>query len=183
MKINPLKKCGIYKITNLLTDQFYIGKSKNIQTRWYQHKTEAKKNNYNLLYSDMNTFGIENFKIEVIEECKESELNQREHYYIYTLDPFYNNTSGLDYSISNHKLTKNEILNIQGDLIKGINKKELSEKFNVSINTINNINSGRSWHNNSFNYPLFNTLNNYPEGFLDYLNRIHKNFEIDDFYF
>jgi len=29
--------CGIYKITNLLTNECYIGQSVNISDRWKQH--------------------------------------------------------------------------------------------------------------------------------------------------
>ena len=32
------KVSGIYKITNTITGEFYIGSSKNIRQRWYTHK-------------------------------------------------------------------------------------------------------------------------------------------------
>ena len=173
------KICGIYKIINLKTDQFYIGKSTNIKQRWYQHRHESK-NNQHYLYQDMRLFGLENFKLEIVEECKKEELSKKEHFYIYTLDPYYNNTDGLDYAIANHKLSKKDVLKIQELLIKGHNKKEIAYFYNVSLSTINNINLGKSWHNSSFIYPLYNTEDKYPKEFFDYLKRIHHNYDIND---
>ncbi len=178
--MSDLSKCGIYKITNLTNDHFYIGKSKNIQQRWYQHKTAYKKILYNPLYTDMQNYGIENFKIEVIEECKEEDLSNREHYYIYTLNPYYNKTSGLDYSIANHKLSDIEVIRIQVALINGEKVKDLASEYMTTINTISNINTGKSWHNSSLIYPLKNTLNKYPEGFTDYLIRVHHAYILDE---
>lgn len=174
-----LNVSGIYKIINLINNHFYIGKSKNIQQRWYQHKTAYKKILYNSLYDDMKRYGIENFKIEVIEECKEEDLSQREHYYIYTLNPYYNETSGLDYSIANRKLDEIQVIRIQVALIKGEKVKDLASEYMVSVNTISNINTGKSWHNSSFVYPLKNTEKNYPNGFLDYLIRVHHAYDLD----
>ena len=174
-----LKVCGIYKITNLINNCFYIGKSKNIQQRWYQHKTSYKKDIYHPLYIDMRTYGIENFTIEVIEKCTEDELTEKEHFYIYTLNPYYNSTNGLDYAVSNSKLDNVDIIRIQVALIRGEKVKDLANEYMVSVNTISNINTGKSWHNSSFIYPLKNTLQNYPDGFLDYIIRIHHAYQIE----
>lgn len=80
---------GIYKITNTITGQFYIGKSVDINRRWIEHKT-PKANGNDSLHSDMQKYGLENFKFEIIEECEEKLLLKRELHYIKTLKPFYN---------------------------------------------------------------------------------------------
>lgn len=36
--ISKDKISGVYKITNKITGDFYIGSSKNIKRRWYSHK-------------------------------------------------------------------------------------------------------------------------------------------------
>ena len=36
-------KIGIYKITNLKNGKFYIGSSKNIDRRWWEHINELPK--------------------------------------------------------------------------------------------------------------------------------------------
>lgn len=77
--------CGIYKITNLETKQCYIGQSVNIAERWKQHckcGCDISAPPTNRLYQDMIKTGIWNFSFELMEECKSSELNQKEAFWI-----------------------------------------------------------------------------------------------------
>ena len=67
-------KMGIYVITNIKNDKKYVGQSINIQRRWYEHRNKAmhpkKPDEYNkLLYQDMRKDGLENFYIDILEEC------------------------------------------------------------------------------------------------------------------
>ena len=77
--------CGIYKITNLITQQYYIGQSVDIATRW---KTHCKcglgidASATNKLYNSMQESGLHNFTFEVMEECKRDELNEKERFWI-----------------------------------------------------------------------------------------------------
>ena len=80
---------GIYKITNKITNQIYIGQSTNINQRWMEHKCPKPKHNLKL-HEDIRKYGINNFVFELIEECKKSELSKRELFYIKSLKPFYN---------------------------------------------------------------------------------------------
>ena len=95
-----MKICGIYKITNTTTGDFYIGSSKNIKERWRTHKCKYiwKKCPNNQMYIDMRKYGIENFVFEVIAEVEESFLKETEQQFIETLKPTYNsnNAKGLD---------------------------------------------------------------------------------------
>ena len=67
-------KTGVYKITNLVNGKVYIGASKNIEKRWWGHKrcTDSP------IHSDLETFGLDNFKFEVLLECPEDMLCQWE---------------------------------------------------------------------------------------------------------
>ncbi len=71
--------CGIYKIENLLNHKCYIGQSINIEHRFSKHKS-AKDNFY--IHRAIQKYGKENFSFEIIEECSEKELNNRENYWI-----------------------------------------------------------------------------------------------------
>lgn len=75
---------GIYKITNLLDSKVYIGQARNIKERWQCHLNNLTNNRHcnNHLQNAWNKYGAENFKFEIIEECEESELNEREIYWI-----------------------------------------------------------------------------------------------------
>ena len=79
---------GIYKITNTLTNEFYIGKSNNIERRFMEHNTP--KNKKYLIDIDIKKYGKENFKYEVIIECSIEELDTLEKRYIEELKPKYN---------------------------------------------------------------------------------------------
>lgn len=85
------KISGVYKITNKLTGDFYIGSSKNIMRRWIDHRNTAewKRQPNSRLYKDIAEFGRDNFTIEVIEQT--TDLRAREQYYIEQLKPSYNN--------------------------------------------------------------------------------------------
>lgn len=79
-------KCGIYLIKNNINNKCYIGQSINIMRRWWEHKARAfncNNNCYNKpLYNAIRKYGIENFSIEILEECSEEQLNEKEYYYI-----------------------------------------------------------------------------------------------------
>ena len=95
---------GIYKITNTVTGQFYIGKSVDIKRRWTEHKTPKASGN-DSLHSDMRKYGIDNFKFEVIEECDKEKLLERELHYIKTLKPFYNTVGKKVSPETRHKIS------------------------------------------------------------------------------
>lgn len=85
----------VYKITNVLTNDVYVGKTiLNLQERFSQHKHRSISGN-TYLYRAMRKYGIDNFCISEIESNVE-DLNEREKYWIATINPKYNMTSGGD---------------------------------------------------------------------------------------
>ena len=76
---------GIYKITNQLTNECYIGQSVDVDKRWKEHikcglgiDTPVG----NKLYKAMAEYGIENFTFELIEKCSKEDLDIKEKYFI-----------------------------------------------------------------------------------------------------
>ena len=67
-------KTGVYKITNLVNGKVYIGASKRIENRWSQHRSCINSP----IHSDLEAYGLENFKFEVLLECPEDMLCQWE---------------------------------------------------------------------------------------------------------
>lgn len=94
------KICGIYKITNLKTQQCYIGQSVDVAQRWKDHVKcglGIDASTTNKLYNAMQNDGAWSFTFELIEECKREDLNKKEAYWIqmYQSDKFgYNSTKG-----------------------------------------------------------------------------------------
>ena len=88
--------CGIYKITNLITEQCYIGQSVNIQQRMKQHckcGLGIEASSTNKLYNSMQKDGVWNFSFELLEECPRELLNQKETFWI---DTYSSNIYGLN---------------------------------------------------------------------------------------
>ena len=87
---------GVYAICNTATDDFYIGKSKDIAARWKGHTSQLSRGIHpNLqMQNDWNQYGDETFTLEIIEEVEISDLHRtlamREVYWIRNLNPTYN---------------------------------------------------------------------------------------------
>lgn len=139
---------GIYKITNRINGKVYIGQSVNIQQRWYQHKSSFKNGN-TLLYQAIRKYGLENFCFEIIEECPQEKLNEKEIYWIDYYNSFnyengYNMTPGGSEPIS---VNPKEIYNLwdQGYSVGQIYN-NLKDK--MSYGTIKNyLHSYSNWNN------------------------------------
>jgi group I intron endonuclease len=87
-----LKKCGIYCITNTITNKCYIGSSKNIYYRLKRHYSNLERQNHQNPYL-LNSYikhGKNAFTVKILEETSFELLAQKEQYYIDTLKPKYN---------------------------------------------------------------------------------------------
>jgi len=71
---------GIYKIVNP-KGKIYIGQSINIERRFKEYK-KLLCNQSTKLYYSLQKYGVENHTFEIIEKCSQSQLNQKEEYYI-----------------------------------------------------------------------------------------------------
>ena len=96
-----MKISGIYKITNTVTGDFYIGSSKNVKRRWNEHKCQSAWNKQpnNQMYLDMRKYGVDKFEFQILEEVEIDKLKEKEQYFIETLKPTYNNinANGFDF--------------------------------------------------------------------------------------
>ena len=92
----------IYKITNIINNKSYIGKTvETVEERFKRHCKDYKKSQvaHRPLYSAIKKYGINNFKVEELEECSIELLNEREKYWIKYYDSYgkgYNATRGGD---------------------------------------------------------------------------------------
>ena len=146
---------GIYKITNKINNKVYIGQSVDIERRWRQHKNSSL--DYPL-YQAFRKYGIDNFQFEILEECKRSELNDKEIYYI----KLYNScVDGYNQTLENgcygHPIvfTIDSLEELFDALLNSdIQKEELASLYECSERTIRDINRGISWHRDDINYPI-----------------------------
>ena len=95
-----MKTNAVYKITNTVTCDFYIGSSKDVKQRWRAHKKPSvwKKCPNNPMYLDMQNYGTDKFEFEILAEVEPEKLKETEQKFIETLKPTYNdrNANGLN---------------------------------------------------------------------------------------
>lgn len=85
---------GIYKITNIINGNFYIGSTATLgfDKRWKSHINLLRINkhkNPHLQYA-WNKYGEKQFLFEIIEKCNKADCIIREQHFIDTLHPKYN---------------------------------------------------------------------------------------------
>jgi rubrerythrin len=89
----------VYKITNLINNKVYIGQTVRTFNLRYRGRgvgaervlnmlsADSSKHINEHLYNSMMKYGVENFKVEIICKCKDTdELNEKEKYYIELYD-------------------------------------------------------------------------------------------------
>lgn len=157
--------CGIYKFENKINHHIYIGQSINIGQRYKDHLNRSQNNfssnnEYNsALHRAIRKYGIENFSFDIIEECKQSFLNEREIFWISYYDSYnngYNETLGGDTPAEKCcKLTFDIVENIKNDLINtDLSYDILHKKYQISTGRISEINTGKIWLDEKLDYPL-----------------------------
>ena len=99
------KISGIYKITNTITGDFYIGSSKNVKHRWRDHKRPSmrKKHPNNQMYLDMQKYGLDKFDFEILAEVEEDKLKEVEQQFIEALHPTYNSNRAKGHDSKRYK--------------------------------------------------------------------------------
>lgn len=156
---------GIYKVTNQINGKIYVGQSVDIEARFRRHKSgpfnEKDTSFHSHFYSAIRKYGLQNFVFEIVEECAQKDLDEREQYWIAHWDSYnpakgYNETKG---GAGSHglrtKLTGQEVKEIQ-HLLKNttLSQSDIGNKFGVSQRLISGINSGDSWHDDLIVYPI-----------------------------
>lgn len=85
-KINKIS--GVYCFKNKINSKKYIGQSCDINRRYKRHLRELRedKSPNKILQMAWNKYGEENFEFKIIEECEEKDLDEKEIYWIKTLE-------------------------------------------------------------------------------------------------
>lgn len=143
----------IYKITCLITNKVYIGKTtkNNVKERWYEHVTNAlTKNLQTHLCNAIRLYGDNQFLIEAIDYAdNEEELNKKEKYWIKYYNSVlegYNETEGGEGGNTYQYKTEEEMKVIKDKIrqskLKGLNPHARKVKCK-------NVNTNEEYHFNS----------------------------------
>jgi group I intron endonuclease len=102
------QKSGIYRIRCNRTGKFYVGSSKQIYVRWYEHRRSLRRGASGCvrLQRAWNKHGEECFQFSILEECSVDELEAREQFYVSTLKPDYNIIVDISRRLSPETLAK-----------------------------------------------------------------------------
>ena len=132
---------GIYKFTNKVTKQVYIGQSKHIETRWTQHLRAIDSVKF---HESLRQYGIKNFMFEVLEEnpnFSDSDLDRLEKQYIKDYDSYnngLNSTSGNGSLHAKKTPCKSRMLLVRGTINSALYRKYLTGYTNKNILIIGN---------------------------------------------
>lgn len=154
----------IYKITNKINQQSYIGKTiRTLEIRLKEHKRDCQAylDNNIPLYNAIQKYGWDNFIIEILEKDIPNEnINMKEKEYIKLYNTYYqgyNATPGGDGGRTSSSLTLdqvNYIIDILLDKNSLLSFNQIGEEFNVDPSVISNINNGKAWSSDLYKYPL-----------------------------
>ena len=132
---------GIYKIENKVNGKVYIGQSIDIEKRWKEHisclNNRTHHNDY--FQKSWNKYGADNFTFSIIEECKLSELDKKEIYWInyyesYIRDNGYNLTLGGEGNKQISEQMINEMCNLYDN--EGYTTSDIAEHFGIYRKTV-----------------------------------------------
>ena len=99
------KISAVYKITNTITGDFYIGSSKNVKKRWREHKCQSVWDRCpnNPMYLDMEKYGTDKFEFQILAEVEIEQLKETEQQFIEKLQPTYNSCNANGLNIERYK--------------------------------------------------------------------------------
>ena len=125
------KICGVYKITNTVTNDFYIGSSKDVKHRWANHKCPSswKNNPNNPMYQDMQKYGLDKFEFQILEQVETEQLKEAEQKFIEMLQPTYNNINANGFDVERRKKYQKEY---QKEYKKSDKRKKYNKEYKKS---------------------------------------------------
>ena len=153
---------GVYIIINNINQKCYIGKSEDINTRWYNHIYELNHGTHpnTHLQNAWNLYGEDSFTFKVLCECKtEDDINALEIKYIKEYDSCnpdigYNIALGgqggrmsettkqkisVSHRFINSNLTYEDVRRIKTLLYCDIDRDEILKEFNIGRKVLQNI--------------------------------------------
>ena len=134
------KISAVYKIVNEVTGDSYIGSSKDVKERWAKHKCLStwKEHPNNPMYQDMQKYGADKFRFQILCPVMEEYLAQVEQECIDMLKPTYNNYNAKGTNVERRKeLKKRHSQTEKGkESHRKANKKYLSQLCNYNGETL-----------------------------------------------
>lgn len=146
---------GIYKITEKEhPENFYIGKSNNIERRFYEHQLKTYKQSRIPFDGYIKEKGKDAFNYEILEICDLKDLNNKEAYWVNKLNAKSSGnkfdgglTDVVGESNPNSKLTEKDVISIRKAYSQHLKQKEVYKNFQdkITFQYFQNLWQGRAW--------------------------------------
>ena len=148
---------GIYKIENLINHKVYIGQSIHIERRWKEHCANSTSS---VISKAIKKYGKENFSFQILEECLEEDLDEKEIYYIKKFNCIVPNGYNIKDYIEGRETTfcyydQETFLSIVNDIKENkLSFQFISEKYDITKRLVYYINNGDIHRLQDERYPL-----------------------------
>jgi len=159
-------KKSIYIIKNDINDKVYIGQATDVKKRYQAHcKPSSAFVDNDLVAKAIQKYGKKHFWFEILESNIEN-YNEREQYWIEQYNCIrpngYNIQKGGEeppvFSGTSHPESKLDDFGVQGIIYdleySDLSYRQLSKKYNISTDTLVNINKGVSYRQVNITYPI-----------------------------
>lgn len=128
--MNKNKISAVYKIVNTVTNECYIGSSKDVMNRWTSHKwlSTWKQHPNSKLYQAFQKYGLDKFDFQILCPVIPEYLKQVEQELIEMLHPAYNNINAKGRDVERCKETDRRYR--QSERCKEISRKSVNKYYN-----------------------------------------------------
>lgn len=125
---------GIYQVRNLVNNKRYIGLTECFRVRKTSHFTRLRKNIHinPKLQNAFNKYGEQNFVFEILEECDNKKLEEREVFWVYFFDSLKNGYNCKEPGVRGGSVAKKyKWLNLKSRETFLLSVPEISKKTNL----------------------------------------------------
>ena len=122
------KTCIVYKFTNTVTGDFYIGSRNNVKKSLANHKYQSVWISIpnDQMYQDIQKYGIDKFELEILAEVEPEQLKETKQKFIETLKPTYNNINANGLNVERRKEYNKEYIKEYNNQLCSYNGKTLT---------------------------------------------------------
>ena len=122
------KICIVYKFTNTVTGDFYIGSRNNIKKSLANHKYQSVWISIpnDQMYQDIQKYGVDKFEFEILAEVESEQLKETKQQFIEKLKPTYNNIRINGWDIERRKEYNKEYIKEYNNQLCSYNGKTLT---------------------------------------------------------